>query len=577
MTLPDTTHLRDYTILKGRVGEHYARELVVESAIDPTVALERGYWVAMNRLELKDLGFTYMYPRIEVPALVIPRRSPDGETTRNQVKPKSSWKTEKWGKYLFPPDESMIVDGHPRSLKRLKDPSTPLWITEGSKGGDSLVSQGLCAVSLAGVYNFAVKYTRSKTLLPCWDHINLESRRVIVAYDADSQTTEEVQEALNRLVNRLSERGANVWVSYTPPVNGDGKAGVDDYLANGGHPHDLLTQAVPFVPTDVSHERLARDPVLKENIEVMEACLLGENWSRRGVARKVLKALILTSRRQGMVEEKHFLNEDGSKYKAQCILMRRAYRTLAEDGGVSLSSIPLVIETLEKMKIIQRDYSLPRKYDEPMWFLLLSGLLWDRYKGTGCTTNSSICEISSSHPFVPISQHDLRLRNSSPSSSGRRGVIKGTYKVRQSLPPDARESIQRLGARAEEILDVLEPATREVEYFPDDDLASLLSYSHTKSMRDAPPFKRLQVAGIIDARSKKGHVRLTPEWQDFLKLAQDEGAEDLADERQRERHHRDREISKERNEREGAPEEHSMPDLTGSGEKARRRLPWEIC
>ena len=112
------------------------------------------------------------------------------------------------------------------------------------------------------------------------------------------------------------------------------------------------------------------------------------------------------------------------------------------------------------------------------------------------------------------------------------------------------------GARAEEILDVLEPATREVEYIPDDDLASLLSYSHTKSMRDAPPFKRLQDAGIMDARTKKGHVRLTPEWQDFLKLAQDEGAEDLADERQRERHQRDRQSFKERNEKEGAPEEH---------------------
>ena len=36
-------------------------------------------------------------------------------------------------------------------------------------------------------------------------------------------------------------------------------------------------------------------------------------------------------------------------------------------------------------------------------------------------------------------------------------------------------------------------------------------------------------------------MRLTPEWQDFLKLAQDEGAEDLADERQRERHRRERE------------------------------------
>jgi hypothetical protein len=45
MTLPDTTtHSRDYIILKGRVGEDYARELVEESAIDPTIAPERGYW-----------------------------------------------------------------------------------------------------------------------------------------------------------------------------------------------------------------------------------------------------------------------------------------------------------------------------------------------------------------------------------------------------------------------------------------------------------------------------------------------------------------------------------------------------
>jgi hypothetical protein len=325
------------------------------------------------------------------------------------------------------------------------------------------------------------------------------------------------------------------------------------------------------VPTDVSHERLARNPVLRESIERMETCLLRENWSRRGVARKVLKSLVSVSRRQGTMVDRHFFDEEGSRHKVECILMRRAYRTLAEDGGVSLSSVIRGIESLEKMGIVRRDRSIPRKWDEPMYFLLLSGTLWDRYKGMGTTVISR--DISLSYPFVPISQHNLRLRNSSPSSSGRRGVIKGTSKVRQSLPPDARESIQRLGARAEEILDVLEPATREVEYIPDDDLASLLSYAHTKSMRDAPPFKRLQDAAIIDARTKKGHVRLTPEWQDFLKLAQDEGAEDLADERQRERHQRDRETFKERNEREGATEEHLMPDLLGGGEKVRRSLP----
>ena len=111
-----------------------------------------------------------------------------------------------------------------------------------------------------------------------------------------------------------------------------------------------------------------------------------------------------------------------------------------------------------------------------------------------------------------------------------------------------------------------------MEYILDEVLASLLSYSHTKSMRDASPFKRLVSKGLINV-SEGGEVSLAPEWESFLKLAQDEGAEDLADDRQRERHQRDREIFKERNEREGAPEEHSMPDLLGGGEKARRRLP----
>ena len=136
MTLPDNFNIRDYTILKGRVGEDYAHELVVESAIDPAVALERGYRLAMNRLDLKPLGFTRIYRRIEVPALVIPRRSPDGETTRYQIKPRVPMQTE-WGKYLFPPHEEMIVDVHPRSMEGLRDPSVPLWVTEGSKGADS--------------------------------------------------------------------------------------------------------------------------------------------------------------------------------------------------------------------------------------------------------------------------------------------------------------------------------------------------------------------------------------------------------------------------------------------------------
>jgi len=131
----------------------------------------------------------------------------------------------------------------------------------------------------------------------------------------------------------------------------------------------------------------------------METCLLGENWSRRGVARKVLKSLVSVSRRQGTMVDRHFLNEDGSRRKVECILMRRSYRLLAEDGGVSLSSVIRGIESLEKMGIVQRDRSIPRKRDEPMYFWLLSGLLWDRYKGMGGTNSNTISEISI---FLPL-------------------------------------------------------------------------------------------------------------------------------------------------------------------------------
>ena len=108
--------------------------------------------------------------------------------------------------------------------------------------------------------------------------------------------------------------------------------------------------------------------------------------------------------------------------------------------------------------------------------------------------SSYYCPAPSSPP-VPNSCLSLLAKKLVSSWSCGREVIKGTSKVRQSLPPDARESIQRLGARAEEILDVLEPATREVEYIPDDDLASLLSYAHTKSMRDSLPSRDSQTLG----------------------------------------------------------------------------------
>jgi Domain of unknown function (DUF3854) len=48
----------------------------------------------------------------------------------------------------------MALDVHPFCRESLKDPGVPLFVTEGIKKSDALVSRGLCAVALIGVWNW---------------------------------------------------------------------------------------------------------------------------------------------------------------------------------------------------------------------------------------------------------------------------------------------------------------------------------------------------------------------------------------------------------------------------------------
>src|SRR5215212_5300761 len=61
------------------------REITEESAIDPAVALERGYYLEKTKAGLKRIGFGRSQQR--VPAIVIPRFSPSGEPIPPQIKP----------------------------------------------------------------------------------------------------------------------------------------------------------------------------------------------------------------------------------------------------------------------------------------------------------------------------------------------------------------------------------------------------------------------------------------------------------------------------------------------------------
>lgn len=236
------------------LSDHHFKNLHDGSAISPEVIRERGYRTITALKQLTDLGFTsqQVSQQARFPGLVIPVFGTDGSNGvymfRSDSPVSLDDKAKKLAdgtykqrviKYVWPAGIEPRIDCSPACLDRLKDPTIPLWITEGIKKGDSLVSQGLCAVSLPnGVWGFKSK---REGLVTDLDHIVWRGRLVYIIFDSDAQVKKGVDQARARLCKILSRRGADVVVVPLPA--GPDKIGVDDFFARGGTVADLLAYA----------------------------------------------------------------------------------------------------------------------------------------------------------------------------------------------------------------------------------------------------------------------------------------------------------------------------------------------
>lgn len=180
--------------------DYRRREIVEESGIDPNVALERGYYLEKTKRGLERLGFKRSQQL--APALVIPRFSPSGEEIPPQIKPDSpriNPKTGKSNKYESMAGKDVRLSVHPRCVDKMRDTRYPLWITEGDKDGDAMVSRGAVVVVLQGVNCWNVPGD--------WEDIKLYGREVIIAFDADVMVNPKVQRELEKLSAFLRGRG----------------------------------------------------------------------------------------------------------------------------------------------------------------------------------------------------------------------------------------------------------------------------------------------------------------------------------------------------------------------------------
>jgi hypothetical protein len=180
--------------------------LTIESGISPEVVQARGYWTAEIEEELRELGFADY--QIRVPALTIPIHGVNGQLLFHRIRPddprEDRHKPGRVVKYEQPTETGVAIDVPPSALPGLKNTSCRLWILEGEKRADSLVSRGECAIALLGVWS----WKREGLPLPDWDHVHLVGREVCICFDSDTDSKVEVLRAERSLAEYLEGRGS---------------------------------------------------------------------------------------------------------------------------------------------------------------------------------------------------------------------------------------------------------------------------------------------------------------------------------------------------------------------------------
>jgi DNA polymerase I-like protein with 3'-5' exonuclease and polymerase domains len=244
------------------------REIAEESAIDPAVALERGYRLEKTKRGLERLGFKRRQQR--APAMVIPRFSPCGERIPPQIKPDNPLIEERNGKsrprkYETPAGTPVRLSVSPRALPMMRDAQKTLYVTEGDKKADALASVDECCISLQGVQCWRV--------LEDWEGVKLYGREVVIAFDADVMANPNVQKALQGLAAFLRERGALVRCLLWPERYRGTKTGIDDYLAAGGKIVDLYKTAQEHPDIEAIPVGIMLSEVRAETVEWL--------WERR--------------------------------------------------------------------------------------------------------------------------------------------------------------------------------------------------------------------------------------------------------------------------------------------------------
>jgi hypothetical protein len=156
-------------------------------------------------------------------------------------------------------------------------------LTEGEKKAAALCSQGIAAVAVGGVFNFASKEA-AVPLHPDVARIARLAGDLYVVFDSDAAEKPDVLEAERRLVGQIAVAGGRPHVVRLPPADDGSKVGTDDYLVSHGAEALLeLINAAPVVGADTlatSGEIISLPDLLSREVHPVPELIPG--WLERG-------------------------------------------------------------------------------------------------------------------------------------------------------------------------------------------------------------------------------------------------------------------------------------------------------
>jgi hypothetical protein len=515
-------------------NEH-RRTLEVGSGIAHDVLEESGAWSVAHGRELPK-GFSRRQ-RQRGAGILFALHRPNGETSWS-FRPDAPDPDSPGRKYEQPckayggPGNVLYV--HPSQRHLIADKLVPVVFVEGIKKALAIVTAARAAgaevlvVAVLGVWNWLSDGRPIADMLG----IPVDGREVSICFDSDVFRNPDVADAARRKAEHLIGRGATVRLAYLPDHADGSKTGADDFLARGNGYRELAATFRPFDAANLAGERLKRGYRLRAMLDDLRRTFWAAEWRGMGghSSRDVFKVLADAAVDRGK------LHEDGLRVKI-------SRGELARLAKVSTRTLQKAVERLEDMGLLYRDNEARRPRERGAFVLRATVNHYEKCHGHRAETSDGETgvAVSSLHLRAP------RLRWSSPAVKGRRGVVRGTRRVRLSLATNSRPPVKRLGKIRGAVVDALDVAGGTATTA---DICEALKRSRPRDLkrRVLPMLEEARVV-CVDGDT----ITLAEKWVERLREARELGGELEAERLAHGRHKRKSEAFRRREENASDP------------------------